>query len=143
MTLYIPTKPLILILGLTSSIFFSTPSLAFMSDEVIRAMDEANLCKRSSQGLVFIECMQLNNEFIRKSIISKSRQSTDKLPLSKREKINHNISKKIKSNIRRCMNEKVRINDSDQSDQRHEYCLYENMLEILINIDRDVQIYVN
>jgi len=114
-----------------------------MSDEVIRAMDEANQCKRSTQSLVFIECMQLNNEFIRKSIISKSRQSTDQLPLSKREKINNNISKKIKSNIRRCMNEKVRISDSAQSDRRHEYCLYENMLEILINIDRDVQIYVN
>lgn len=82
--------------------------------------------------------MQQNNEFIRRSIISSSEVKLEKLSANKKDRVKANISKRINSNIKQCLNERGRFKDSTQGDKRHQYCIYENMLELLINIDRDI-----
>ncbi|MEP1742835.1 MAG: hypothetical protein ABJI60_19060 [Kangiellaceae bacterium] len=123
------------------AILLSTSSAAFISDEVSKAMDQANFCQKATQELVFIECMRRNNEFIRTTIKQKSKTATNGLSSHKKKKINQGIEHSIKSKIEICMNEQSRLSSHSGSDRRQEYCLYENMLEVLINIDRNIEIF--
>lgn len=122
-------------------ILTSLPSFGALSGEVMRAMDEANSCKKATQSKVIIYCMQQNNEFLQKSIVSSAELAIKKLPYSKQRSTRENITQKVKSNLKQCMNEASRIKNRGTAEQRHEYCVYENMLELLININNNLQIY--
>ena len=121
--------------------FFSANCFAYLSDEVNKAMDQANFCQKANQELVFIECMRRNNEFIRTTIKHKSKEATSRLSSKKKKKINQGIEHTIKSKIEICMNEQSQFSSHSGSDRRQEYCLYENMLEVLINIDRNIETF--
>ncbi len=119
----------------------STSGAAFTSDHVSKAMAQANFCQKATQELVFIECMRRNNEYIRTTIKQKSKNATSRFSSVKKKKINQGIEHSIKSKIEICMNEQSRLSSHSGSNRRQEYCLYENMLEVLINIDRNIEIF--
>ncbi len=120
---------------------FSLSCAAFMSADVIKAMDQANFCKRANQTLVFVECMRRNNEFIRASIKKNTQTAIAKFNPYKRKKLEQGVTQSIHEKIDTCMKEQTRFSGNSGNDRRQEYCLYENMLEVLINIDKNIEIY--
>ncbi len=131
---------------LTLCLFFialivSTPSRAFLSNEVNQAMDNANLCGQAQQSHIYSECMRLNNERLKKTLLSKSEHQMRNFANVKKQKILKNIHHKIQSNTKLCKDEKTRFGDSMNGERRYPYCLYENMLELLINVEKNIDLY--
>ncbi len=122
-------------------LILSLPSHAFLSNEANRAMDEANACGQAQQNHIYSECMGKNNENMKKAILNKSLQHSQNFSANKKQKLLQNIHSKIESNKQLCANEKTRFGDSMTGDRRYAYCLYENMLELLINVDRNIETY--
>jgi hypothetical protein len=138
-----PAKTLLTICVYLICLLLSTPSRAFLSDDVYRAMDEANACGQAHQNYIYSECMQINYEKLKKNILNKSQQQLQNYGTSKKQKLLQNINNKIKSNHKLCTNEKARLDDSMNGERRYPYCLYENMLEVLINVERNIEIYAH
>jgi Flp pilus assembly protein TadG len=118
---------------------FSFSSWAYLSSDVTKAMDQANLCRQATQELVFVECMRRNNTFIQQAIKRKSQSATAKFSSRTQKKVSAGIEKSIQSKVKTCMQEQTRFSNQSAGNRRHEYCLYENMLEVLINIDRNIE----
>jgi len=126
-------------LYITFSLFLSaisTPCHANFSQEVVRAMDAAKDCNQASQNHIYLECMLINNQRLTKAILKISEQKIQKLPMKKQKAINDNINRKLKSIDRQCLNEQAMFGDSMNGERRHPYCLYENKLELLINVQQ-------
>ncbi len=104
-------------------------------------MDEANACGQAHQNDIYSECMQINYEKLKKNILNKIQQQTQNNDSGKKQEQLKNIENKIKLNQKRCANEKSRSGDNMNGERRYAYCLYENMLEVLINVERNIQIY--
>ena len=122
-------------------LMLSTTNHAFLSHEVSQAMDNANACNQAQQSYVYSQCMQENNEQIKKNLLSKSQQQIQNFSSSKKRKVQQNIENKVKSNTKHCKIEKEKYGDSMTGERRYPYCLYENMLELLINVERNIDIY--
>lgn len=90
---------------------------------------------------MYTECMQDNNERIKQTALSKSQQQIQNYPTSKRQTIIKNINAKIKTNSKHCSYERDKFVDNIAGTRRYQYCLYENMLELLINVERNIEIY--
>ena len=135
------SKTLYTILIVLVALFLAPASQAYLSEDVTQAMDEANICNQVSQNYIYTECMQRNNNQIRKAILKKSQQRTKRFRASKKQVIVQNINKKMKSNLKQCLNEKTMFGDSMTGERRHAYCIYENILELLINVERNLEIY--
>ncbi len=119
----------------------SSVAQAALPDSVNRAMSQANLCKQSQQGPVYISCMQDNNSQIRKDLISLRDKKAASFGYSKKQKIKQNVDAQINKKLKQCLNEKSRYQDLNQANKRHQYCIYENMVEILITLDRNIKLY--
>jgi len=114
---------------------------AFFSPEISRAMDQAKNCDRIIQNHVYAECMTNNNKELKDAIAKTSKQKMASYVASKQKKIITNLDKKAKSAAKQCMNEQAKFGDSMNGERRHTYCLYENLLELLINVERNIDIY--
>lgn len=125
------------------SLFLVKPSHAFLSAEVMQAMDKANYCNINRQNDLYSECMKSNYEQIKKVVFEKVQQQTKNHKTNKKRVIMQNIDKKIKLNSKICLNENNLYGDSMNGERRHPYCLYENMLEILINVERNIEFYAH
>lgn len=136
-----PTRTILTFCLFFFALMLSPISQAYLSQEVNQAMDKANTCNQAQQIEIYSECMQLNNERIKKSILSKSENQIQSFSRSKKQKVIQNINNKIQSNTKLCKNEKKRYGDSMTGQRRYPYCLYENMLELLINVERNIDIY--
>jgi len=112
-----------------------------LSDDVVKAMDQANACRTMSALESYQDCFQETAANLMLAIKSSSSISLHRFPLSKRRTINENIQKKIKSNNKHCEQEQPYYGDSPTGQRRLPYCVYENMLEILINVERNISIY--
>lgn len=137
----VPTKGI-----LTFSLFFicvmlPLSSQAFLSPQVNQAMDNANICRQSQQNFVYDECMRQNNQQIKKNIQNNHKQQSINFSTSQQLKLKQNINKKLESNQRLCEEEKKRFEGSMAGERRYYYCIYENLLETLINVDRNIEIY--
>ena len=130
------TKTAIVLVAIQSSV-----AQAALPDSVNRAMSQANLCKQSQQGPVYISCMQDNNSQIRKDLISLRDKKAASFGYSKKQKIKQNVDAQINKKLKQCLNEKSRYQDLNQANKRHQYCIYENMVEILITLDRNIKLY--
>jgi len=132
---------------LTSSILIlfviviSTPCQANFSEDVMYAMDGSNNCNKADQNHVYSECMLLNNQRLKDAILRISQQQLKKYDAKKKQSITENINRKIKSINRNCLNEQAMFGDSMNGERRHPYCIYENSLELLINIEQRIDIY--
>jgi len=131
---------------LTFCLFFiaallSPVSQAYLSHEVSQAMDNTNACRQAQQNHIYTECMRLSNESLKKTLFSKSEQQMQSFVNSKKQKVMKNIKNRIQLNTKRCNDEKAQFGDSMTGERRYPYCLYENMLEILINVERNIDIY--
>jgi len=115
--------------------------LASLSAEVNRAMDEANTCQQVGQNHIYSQCMNNNNQRLRDTIMLKTKTQSASFGPSKQKRIKQNVDKKIKQSIKQCLDENAKFGDSMSGNRRHPYCLYENMLELLINVERNIEIY--
>ena len=122
-------------------LILSPSSHAFLSYDVNQAMDNANACSQARQIHIYSECMRENNEQIKKKLLSESQQQIRNFGSSKKKKVQQNIDNRIKSNTKLCKDEKTRFGDSMTGERRYPLCLYENMLELLINVERNIEIY--
>ena len=114
---------------------------AFFSPEVSQAMNQAKICDKIIQNHVYTECMVNNNKELENAIIKASEQKMASYSSTKKKKIKANLDKKTKSAAKQCMNEQVKFGDSMNGERRHTYCLYENLIELLINVERNIDIY--
>lgn len=106
-------------------------------------MKRANNCKQAGQNQAYSECMQANSKQIRKIIQQESSRQMATLSNGKKQTIRKNINKKIKSFTEQCLIENGQFNGSMSGERRHPYCIYENMLELLINVQRNIDIYAH
>lgn len=130
---------------LTLFTLFSHPSQAELPESIIRVMFQAQECQSIVQNDVYFSCMLEVNNRIKKSIqISKQRQLKG-LNTKNGDRLSKNIKQKIQHNLKTCQFEQSRLiaikSKKDDSEKRQAYCLYENMLELLINIERGMPIY--
>jgi len=114
---------------------------AFFSPEINRAMDRAKACEKIIQNYVYAECMTYNNKELKDAINNTSKRKMAIFSPSKQKKIKTNLDKTTKSATKRCLNEQAKFGDSMNGERRHTYCLYENLLELLINVERNIDIY--
>ncbi len=119
----------------------SNTAQAALPDSVNRAMSQASLCKQSQQGPVYTSCMQDNSAQIRKDLISLRDKKLQPFGYSKKQKIKQNVDAEINKKLKLCLNEKARYQDLNQANKRHQYCIYENMVEILLTLDRNIKLY--
>jgi len=134
-----------LLVPIISIIFlsFSSISSAALSSDVVNAMDGVNACQTITLRQTYEHCMQDTNGRIRAAIQSKSSQILSKYPSSKRQKIFDKIESSIESNKIKCEREQPYFGDSPTGQRRLPYCIYENMLEILINVERNIKVFLN
>lgn len=140
MSLY-STRTILTLCSVFIALMLSPTSQAYLSYEVNQAMDKANTCKQAQQSHIYSECMRLNNEWLKKTVFSKSEYRMQSFASSKKQKVLKNINIKIQSNTQHCKDEKTRYGDSMTGERRFPYCQYENMLELLINVERNIDIY--
>jgi len=112
-----------------------------LSDDVVKAMDQANACRTMSMLENYQQCFHETSAKLKVAIKSSSSISLHRYPLSKRRKISENIQTKIELNNKNCEKEQPFYGDSPTGTRRLSYCIYENMLEILINVERNINIY--
>ncbi len=133
--------------GLASLIFFLfvfISSLAegrSLSDDVVKAMDQANACRTMNILNRYERCFQETNERLESAIKSSSLISMHRFSVSKKRKIMDNIQTRIASNNKKCRGEGKFYGDSHTGQRRLPYCIYENMLEILITVERNISLY--
>ena len=104
-------------------------------------MDAAKDCNQASQNHIYLECMLINNQQLTKAILKISEQKVQKFPMKKQKATKENINRKLKSIDSNCLNEQTMFGDSMNGERRHPYCLYENKLELLINIQQRIDIF--
>ena len=133
-----PLVPIISIILLLNSPL----SIAALSMDVVDAMDEVNACQTIRLRHTYEQCMQQTNGKISAAIQRKSSQVLSKYPSSKKQKILDNIQSKINSNKLKCESEQPHFGDSPTGQRRLPYCIYENMLETLINVERNIKSFL-
>jgi len=116
-------------------------SQANLSEEVVQSMQRANDCNLTNQNYVYTECMLINNQKITKSILRISQQKIKDYSANKKQTTIKNIDAKIIWINRHCLNEQTKFGDSMNGERRHPYCVYENRLELLINVQQRIHIY--
>jgi len=136
------TYPLVLIFSMLFLVV-SPLSRAALSSEVVDAMDEVNACQTITLRQTYANCMRDTNGRIRAAIQRKSSQILSKYPSSKRQKILDKIESNIKSSKLKCEREQPHFGDSPTGQRRLPYCIYENMLETLINVERNIKIFLD
>ena len=139
---YKSNRSLFLTFFLISSCALSFPSIAGLSNDVIKSMDEANTCKKIAIHYVYMECMQQNNKRIVRFIKTKSSQVSSKMKNSRKQALLSNLTKKMDFDYANCGREKTMFNDVTRGEKRFEYCVYENRLETLINLNKRPEVYL-
>ena len=126
-----------------AGLLFNSPNImAELSMEVVSAMDKAQDCRKIRMMLTYQQCMQQTNGELRAAIEAKSSQKLASYHSAKKLKIMDKINAKIESNQLMCEREQPHFGDSPTGQRRLPYCIYENMLETLINIDRNINTYL-
>ncbi len=136
------TLPLVPIISI--ALLLTSPiSSAALSSNVFNAMDEVNACQTIALRQTYEDCMRDTNGKIRAAIQRKSSQILSKYPSSKKQKIVAKIESNIEKSKLKCEREQPLYGDSPTGQRRLPYCIYENMLETLINVERNIKIFLN
>ena len=113
----------------------------FFSPSVNRAMDKTKECNKTQSNHAYFECMSRNNYQLKLSINKTVEQSTKDYPKYKKNKIKSYVKNKKLNITKTCMNEQSKLGGSMNSDRRHIYCAYEHLLELQINLERNIDFY--
>jgi chromatin segregation and condensation protein Rec8/ScpA/Scc1 (kleisin family) len=108
-------------------------------------MIQAQDCRNIQQSEIYTDCMQQVNNKLKKSIAMSKQTKLQKYRSKKASNLSKNIDQQIKNNLKKCMNEQTQLSSTDNmnniNEKRHLYCIYENMLELLINIEGNIRVY--
>jgi len=126
---------------LFSCLFLPLTVQAFFSPSVNRAMDEAKICNKVTSNHGYIECMNKNNQALKRSIDNTTTTKTADYSPSKQKRVKQYVKKQNQSITKNCLNEKSKLGNGITSDRRHIYCVYENLLELQINLERNIELY--
>ncbi len=117
------------------------PAKAFLTPEIERAMGEAQICKSIPQDSTYQECMQQNNHYIEKAIERQSQIKTQGFSKTKKKRTLKKIDAALKANLKRCTNGASQSGNQSLDKRQHSYCIYQNMLEILIHVSNRIELY--
>jgi hypothetical protein len=116
-------------------------AIAALPNSVNRAMKQMSQCKQSPQNTTSISCMKDNNAQIKRDLEQLRSRKLAQFSSNRRGELKKKIESKIVENLKKCLYEKTQYQDVQQADKRHQYCIYEHMVEMLITIDRNVEQY--
>jgi len=123
------------------AIGWTLPAKAFMTPQIRSAMGEASLCQKIRSSGIYAECMSINNDKIAKAIKTESQLKTQNFSKAKKKRTLIKINKAVKANLKHCLDEQSLSGNSIDGQRRHSYCVYENMLERLINVSNHIENY--
>lgn len=114
---------------------------AAISSDVYQAMEQNSLCQETLQDYTYIQCMEIGNQKLKKMLTAKISSKSKKLSITNQQLVKVNINKKIKSGGDYCRFEQKQQANHLNNQRRYPQCVYETLLGILINIDRDISVY--
>ncbi len=132
--------PMLLFLSL-----HSLPSQAELSDNVNNTMIKAQDCRSINKDKIYINCMLEVNTSIKKLIKMSKNKQLGRFTGKKANEISHYIERKSQKILQRCLSAQAKRTSAENrktaGERRHLYCIYENMLELLINIEGNIELY--
>ncbi len=103
-------------------------------------MDAANECKTILDPTTHVQCMLKNNANIKRKTQFEVNRQLEKLVLSQKKKYQAKLKEKFEIHQKSCWKEKNSVVEGPYSEKRQVYCLYENGLELLITIQKNVDL---
>ncbi len=120
---------------------FSLSAHAYFSTAVSQAMSQVKHCYRSQFEAQYSDCVLAINDQLKAVIFSTSVKKSQSLSPKKQKLIQKKIRQKIKSNANQCFISQSNQEQFSGNNRSQMRCLYENMLELLINVERNIQIF--